>query len=161
MRRDGGEIPLLYNLSEVSMSFPFPFVGPYAPESNPPIEPQYFQPSRFVISAISLGASTTFTTSEDHNYVIGQQVRVLIPEYYGTYQISGQEGFVTSIPSSTQVVVNINSLNANSFVSSPVFGPTPPQIVAIGDVRNGAINASGRTNQSTQIPGSFINISPN
>jgi hypothetical protein len=143
------------------MSFPYPYLGPIAPENNPPINPQYYEPSRFVISALTLGIVTNITTSVPHNYVVGQQIRVLIPPFYGTYQISGQQGYVISVPSSTQVIVDINSSGANAFVSSPSYGPTQPQIVAIGDVNSGVINSNGRKGNGTFIPGSFINISPN
>jgi hypothetical protein len=138
-----------------------PFPGPVPPENNPPINPQYYQPSLFFISAIALGNSTTVTTSVNHNYVIGQLVRLLIPPTYGSFQLNEQQGYVTSIPSANQVVVNINSTQANAFVPSPTYGPTPPQIVAVGDQSSGQISATGNVQIKTYIPGSFINISPN
>lgn len=138
-----------------------PFPGPIAPESNPPINPQYYQPSLFYISAITLGANTTITTSVDHNYVVGQLVKLLIPFTYGAQQLNQQEGYVISIPAPDQVVVNINSIKANAFIPSPTYGPTLPQIIAVGDVNSGQINASGRIQNITYINGSFINISPN
>lgn len=135
------------------------FPGPIAAENNPPINPQYYQPSRFVISAVTIGATTTITTSVDHNYVVGQNVRVLIPFPYGCTKISGQQGYVLSIPSATQVVVSINSIGSQPFVSSPLNATTPPQIIAIGDINSGPINI-GRTGNQTYIDGSFIDISP-
>lgn len=142
------------------MSFP-PNQGPIAPERNPPIQPQFYQPSRFEISAISLGATTTITTTEDTNYVVGQLVRMLIPSTYGTRQLNEQQGYVISIPAADQVTVNIDtSIGYSSFISSPTYGPTPAQIMAIGDTNSGQINSSGRVNQLTYPPGSFINISP-
>lgn len=134
--------------------------GPIAPESNPPINPQYYQPSVFDISALSLGESTTVTTTANHNYVIGQIVRLLIPMIYGSFQLNEQEGTVTSIPASNQVVININSTKANPFVPNTSSGTTQPQIVAVGDVNSGTINSTGRSNTGTYIPGSFIDISP-
>lgn len=142
------------------MSYPFPITGPIAPETNPRPQPQFYMPSRFVISAISLGITTVVTTSVNHNYVVGQQVRLLVPPFYGTYQISEQDGFVMSIPAANQVMININSVGYNAFIPNPTFGPTLPQIISIGDIRNGAINDQGRVNQATAIPGSFVNISP-
>ena len=143
------------------MSYNPPLVfGPIAPENNPPINPQYYQPSVFDISAISLGSSTTVTTTVDHNYVVGQIVRLVIPMIYGSFQLNEQQGIVTSIPASDQVVININSTLANPFVSNPTSGITQPQIVAMGDINSGTINASGRSNTGTYIPGSFIDISP-
>jgi hypothetical protein len=87
--------------------------------SNPPIQAQFYQPSLFDISAISLGQFTTVTTSEDHNFVIGQLVRLLIPNIFGTYQLNNTQSYVVSIPSATQVVLDLNSSNANAFIASP------------------------------------------
>lgn len=211
------------------ISFPIP---PYA---NVPIEPQFYQPSRFVISAISLGPTTTITTSVNHNYVIGQLVRLLIPQAYGSFQLNEVKAYVISIPTTTQVVLDFDSRNTNPFITTPYtatitnatqanpcvltannffsvggfltitgvtgmtelngknrqiqnISPTTitlnldstgftayisggiatlqvpqtaqPQILAIGDINSGAINASGRTANGTFPPGSFINISP-
>lgn len=87
--------------------------------SNVPIEPQFYQPSRFEISAISTGSTTTVTTTEDHNYVVGQLVRLLIPVPYGIYQLNNNQGYVISVPTTTQVVIDIDSTNYNSYISSP------------------------------------------
>jgi hypothetical protein len=138
-----------------------PFPGPIAPENNPPINPQFYQPSVFIITAVSLGSTTTITTSVDHNYVIGQLIRLLIPFTYGCFQLNGQQGYVIQIPSSDEVVVNINSTQANAFIPSPSYGLTPPQIIAIGDINSGQIGSNGNVKINTYIPGSFIDISPN
>jgi hypothetical protein len=134
--------------------------GPIAPERNPPINPQYYQPSQFEISAISLVSTTIVTTTINNNYVIGQTVRLLIPATYGSIQLNEQQGQVIDIPSPNQVTINVNSTNVDAFVASPTYGPTKPQILAIGDVNSGQINASGRAVTGTFIPGSFIDISP-
>jgi hypothetical protein len=138
--------------------------GPLAPESNPQIEPQWFQPSVFPITAITFGVSTTVTTGTafgvSNNYVIGQLVRFNIPKTYGAQQLNGQSGYVISIPGANQVTVGINtSIGYDSFIAHPSYGPTPPQILAIGDVNSGPINP-GRASLGTTIQGSFINISP-
>lgn len=135
------------------------FPGPTAPENNPPINPQYYQPSVFFISALTLGPTTTVTTSVDNNYVIGQLVRLVIPNAYGSYQLNETQGYVISLPASNQVVVTIDSSNANTFISSPTGINTRPQIMAIGDINTGQTN-TGRAGNITYIPGSFINISP-
>lgn len=140
------------------ISFPIPLFA------NVPIEPQFFQPSRFVISAISFGVNTTVTTSVAHNYVIGQLVRLLIPSKYGSIGLNEQLGYVISIPSATSVEVNINSQGTTPFIPSPTFiafqSQTPPQIVAVGDINSGIVNSSGIASTSTLVPGSFQNISP-
>lgn len=132
--------------------------GPTPAYSNPPINPQYYEPSRFKITNIVLGATTTVTTSVDHNYIIGQQCRLLVPESFGCSQLNGQTGYVIEIPAANEVVLNIYSVGGNPFTSSSAT--TPPQILAIGDIIQGAINQNGRQNNGTYVPGSFINISP-
>lgn len=134
--------------------------GPIAPENNPPINPQYYQPSVFYISAIALGATTTVTTSINHNYVVGQNVRLTIPFFFGARQLSGQEGLVIAIPNPNEVIINIDSTNYDAFISSPTYFTTMPQIAAIGDQNSGVINNAGRSSTGTFIPGSFIDISP-
>jgi hypothetical protein len=94
------------------------------------------------------------------NYVVGQQVRLNIPFAYGIQQINEQTAFVQSLPSSTQIVLNINSTSYDAFIPSPTGAKNVPQVVAIGDVNSGTTNSSGLTNQITDIPGSFLNISP-
>jgi hypothetical protein len=138
-----------------------PFPGPIAPESNPPINPQYYEPSRFAIENITLGTTTLVETTVDHNYVIGQLVRTLIPFGYGTTQLNGQQGYVISIPAANEVVINIDSTNYTAFSGSFTRNLTQPQIIAIGDVNSGVpSNSNGRVLNGTAIPGSFINISP-
>jgi hypothetical protein len=139
------------------MSIPPLIFGPVPPYTNPPINPQYYQPSRFAIAAITTGPTTTITTSINHNYVVGNECRVLIPQGYGTTQISGLTGLVTAVPAANQVTLNINSQRANSFILAQ--NPSQAQIVAIGDINTGAINTIGG-DYTTFIPGSFIDISP-
>lgn len=134
--------------------------GPRAPESNPPINPQYYQPRVYTISAIETGPQTMITTSVDHDYVIGQVIRLLIPSVYGANQITGQQGNVIDIPETDQVIVTINSQLCDAFIPTPTYGPTPPQIIAIADVNTGYISTNGRDISLVTIPGAFINISP-
>lgn len=137
------------------ISFPIP------PYQNLPIEAQFYEPSRFVISNITLGITTLVTTSLDHNYVIGQEIRLLIPSNFGCFQLNNRKGYVLSIPSSTQVQVSIDSSqNVNNFIFA-TNNINMPQIIAIGDINSGVVNSNGRVLNSTFISGSFINISPN
>lgn len=134
-------------------------VGPIAPYSNLPINADYYQPSRFVISAISFGQTTTITTTVDNNYVVGQQVRLLIPNANKAVQLNEAQGYVLSLPSSTQVEVSIDSNGTTAFVYQSTG--TQAQILAIGDINPGQINSNGSQSTVTYVPGSFINISPN
>lgn len=137
---------------------------PTPPYSNPPIQPEFYQPKAFVISAISLGVTTTVTTIVNMDYVIGQLVRLIIPPKYGSRGLNERTAYVVSIPNPNQVTLALDSNGLNPFIPSPTFLPfeskTLPQILPVGDVNTGAINSNGRTDQQTYIPGSFINISP-
>lgn len=133
--------------------------GPIAPENNPPINPQYYLPGVFNIAAITNGPSTLVTTTVNHNYVIGQEVRFLISQLYQERQLNEQSGIVTAIPNPNQIVVNIDSSLFDTFVPNTTSGSTQPQVVAIGDVNSGPINI-GRSGNTTFIAGSFIDISP-
>lgn len=146
------------------MTFP-PLIGPQAPERNPPIEPEWYEPSRFPITAISYGVTTIVTTATafgvSNNYVIGQLVRFIIPFPYGASQLNGQQGYVVGLPGANQIEVAINTtLNYNAFIPSPSSSTTPPCILAIGGINSGSINASGSVNNTTYPLGAFINISP-
>jgi len=126
--------------------------------SNPPIQADFFEPSRFVITAVTLGQTTTVTTLANMNYVIGQQVRLFIPTGYGCTQINGKTGYVLSLPSANQVEISIDSSqNVNPFIAASLNNA--PAITAIGDVNSGIISSTGANIPSTNIPGAFINIS--
>ena len=136
--------------------------GPIAPFRNPPIHPEYYEPSRFVVSAISEGLTTIVTTTVDHNYVVGQEIRLLIPVFWGAYQLNNMTGFVISVPSSTEVTLNIDSVGVSPFALASAHPSIiqEPQIIAIGDLNTGTINANGRLNYGLTIPGAFQDISP-
>jgi len=132
---------------------------PIPPYSNVPIEPQYYKPNVFFISAITLGLTTIITTTINNNYVIGQEVRLIIPPLFGTRQLNGQSGFVIAIPNPNQVTLSIPSVGYDSF---KIFTTgTQAQILAIGDVNTGYINPNGQGYIFPTIPGAFKNISPN
>ena len=136
------------------VSYPIPA---YA---NVPIQPQFYKPSRFVIADVTLGSTTIVETTEIHNYVVGQQVRLLIPPSFGCIQLNTVTGFVLSIPSSVEVELDINSsVGVNSYIASSNTTESA-QILAIGDISFGQTNSNGILNMGTFIPGSFQNISP-
>jgi len=132
--------------------------GPTPPYTNPPIQPYFFQPNQFFISAITMGQTTIVTTTVNLNYVIGQSCRLLIPQANGCSQLSGIQGVVISVPNPNQVELTIDSSFINPFLTTTLT--QQPQIVAIGDFNSGSINSNGLNSIFNYIPGSFINISP-
>jgi hypothetical protein len=135
-----------------------PISGPIAYLNNVPINPQWYSPRQQFISNITLGLTTTVTMTTNTQFVIGQTCRLLIPPQFGCRQLNQAQGNVIAVPNPNQVVLNINSINSNAFISSS--GKTQPQIISIGDVNQGSINSSGISQTGTFIPGSFIDISP-
>ena len=136
-----------------------PIVGPVPPYANVPIASQFFQPSVFTISAVTLGTTTIVTTTVNLNYVIGQTVRLIIPPTFGCRQLNERQGNVLSIPAANQVQISINSSqNVDPYIASTAA--TPAQIMAIGDVNQGVQSSTGPSIPLVSIPGSFINISP-
>ena len=145
-------------MSNRVISYPIPAY------SNPPINSQFYKPKVFVISGIAVGVTTIVTTTLDMDYVIGQLVRLTIPSKYGSRALNEQLGYVISVPTTNSVEIDLDSNGVDPFIASPTFIPfeshTLPQIMAIGDINTGAINANGRINIGTFIPGSFLDISP-
>lgn len=138
--------------------------GPIALYNNLPIEPQYFSPWKFTITNISLGVTTTVTMTIPSittlNYVVGQQVRLIIPQSFGCRQLNEQTAYVIDVILPDQVVLNLNSSQGvDPYIASSAR--TPAQIVAIGDINSGQINSSISSTNPTYVVGSFINISPN
>ncbi len=131
---------------------------------NVPIEPQFYQPSRFVISAITLGQTTTITTTAATNYVIGQLVRLLVPIPYGSYQLNNLQGYVISLPSSTQVELDIDSSQFNAYVSSPFvatisnISQTIPAVLTVNHPIYGASALVEGVSGMTEINGQYAPI---
>lgn len=137
--------------------------GPVPPYNNPPIHPEYFQPSNFTISSItSLTTTTTqVETLVTNNYVVGQLVRFHIPNGYGILQLNGLSAYVLSLTSPTIFVVDIGITNFDPFVTpSPPLSYQNPQVSAIGDHNFGKGQLLGATYEQLTIQGAFQNISP-
>lgn len=135
--------------------------GPVPPFTNPPIEPQNFQPSNFTIQSIAMsGLQASVTTTDDNNYVVGQQVRFHIPLGYGMAQLNDQSAFVSQVNSTTNFLANIDIRFFDPLVT-PGFplNQQTPQVSAIGDQNFGTLNPNGFVNNTLTIPGAFQNIS--
>lgn len=134
----------------MTISFPTPAF------QNVPIHPEFYEPMVYPISAITLGNTTTVTTSFVNDFVLGQQVRFVMPPDSGTRELNGMTGYLITINSTTQFVVNVSSLDMNAFTVPTSIQQA--QVIPIGDINSGQIN-TGRANNTTFIPGSFINVS--
>lgn len=77
--------------------------------------PQLFSPRSRFITALTLGASTSVVTSVDHGYGVGEFITLAIPAAFGTSEINGLSGRISSITSANEFVVEIDSAAASAF----------------------------------------------
>jgi hypothetical protein len=113
--------------------------------------PFLYVPQDNVISAITLGNTTTIQTTMYHNLESGQEVAFRIPNQWGTVQLNSLPnnvipgspiyGYVTSVTDNWTFVVNINSSAYTAYTDNiavaNVVGLTFPQVVPVGDVNTG------------------------
>jgi hypothetical protein len=120
--------------------------------------PWLYEPGVNYISAISLsGANVVVTTTNNHNFVVGQEIAFRIPSAYGSTQLNALPNnttpgspvyyYVTSLGSNTQFTctalsAGVTAFNSNQPVSS-VPGLQLPQVLAVGDVNSGGVAYSG------------------
>lgn len=119
--------------------------------------PYIYEPGVNFISAITTGATTTVTTTSNHNLVVGQEIGFRIPSAYGTTQLNELPNnsvpgspvyyYVTSITSNTVFVCNAVSTGYTAFATNQtvasMVGQSLPQVVAVGDVNTGGAAYSG------------------
>ncbi len=134
--------------------------------------PFLYAPGVSIISAITLGTTTTVVTTAPNNYVVGQEVAFRIPQAYGTTGLNSLPdnfipgspiyGYVTAVTNSTTFVVNINSSTFTAFNTNQTFaqmvGQTFPQVVAVGDINSGGTPYSGGNLYPSPIVNGFPTI---
>ena len=138
--------------------------------------PDLYIPYGSIITAISTGATTTITTSLNHNFVVGQEVFFVVPNagvtntnpVWGTTQLDTlgyltangvpQQAYVTVVPNTHQITVNVNSTGYGAFTyptsAQAALGITFPQVLAIGDQNSGTSQVPP-VNPPITIPGAF------
>lgn len=115
------------------------------------------------ISAITQSERATVTTSEDHGFVQGAQVQFQIPPQWGMRQLNGLKGYITDIPNTDELTVNINTTIFDPFVV-PVPATyvviDPAQVSGIGDFNFGTLSPGGIPANPNTIPGAYENQPP-
>jgi hypothetical protein len=125
--------------------------------------PYLYAPGVNIITAITTGSTTTIDTTSAHNFVVGQEVAIRMPQVQGVSPTawgdsrynslpnsltpgSPQYGYVIAVTDYNTVVVNINSTGYTAYNSNipvaNVSGLSYPQIVAVGDVNTGGVQIS-------------------
>lgn len=134
-----------------------------------PFDSQWYPTVRY-ITAISLGTTTTITTSVTHGYLVGQVVRFEIPAAFGTIELNGSNGVdnlplygtITAVNTATtgaganSFTVNIDSSTFTAF-TIPANGSaafTWAQVIPVGDdtaydVANNLNISSGATSNNS------------
>jgi len=125
--------------------------------------PYLYAPGVSIISAITTGTTTTIDTTDAHNFVVGQEVAIRMPQVNGVSPLAWGDARYNSLPNTTipgspiyayviavtdynTVILNINSTGYTAFNSNipvaNVSGLQYPQIVAVGDVNTGGVQIS-------------------
>jgi hypothetical protein len=129
------------------------------PRCKKVLYPSIYFPGETVISALTLGTTTTVDTASAHNFVVGQQVAFRIPSLWGTVELNSLPntltpgapvyGYVTAVTDYNTFVVNINSSAMTAFASNMTvaqsLGMTFAQVVAVGDVNTGGVQISANS----------------
>lgn len=120
------------------------------------LNPYLYAPGANIVSAITLGSTTTIDTTSAHNFVVGQEVAFRVPSVWGTTQLNSLPnvqipgspiyGYVVAVTDYNTFVVNINSSSYTAFNSNQPYssypGQTFAQVVAVGDVNTGGVQIS-------------------
>ncbi len=122
-----------------------------------------YTPGVLDLSNVSKANPATVTTTENHSYVVSQEVQFFIPQQWGMRQLNTLTGYVLSVPTPTTFTVNIDTTFFDAFVT-----PTPPmyvvidpaQVAAIGDANTGKFSVNGVLQVPQTIPGAYINTFP-
>lgn len=83
---------------------------------------------RYISTATSVAAGSIFvtcTTTVDHGYLAGQQVRLIVPAVYGYSDLNGTTGVITSVTNAATFVVRLDSIIPTGVVTFPLTADVP------------------------------------
>lgn len=108
------------------------------------LTPFNYMPSTNNMTSVTRGSTTTIVTPLYHNFEVGQEITFRIPAGWGTTELNGVYGYVTSITDNWTFVCSINSsgftaYNSNQLVTGPNIGEGGAQVVPAGDVSTGGL----------------------
>lgn len=112
-------------------------------------------PAQKVISSITQAFPCVVTTTTNHGYATGQQVRIFFPYSYeklfGMYQINNLIGFITVL-SDTTFSLPIDTRNFNAFTVGTTVQNA--QVLPIGD----QVSSTSSSFEQTQPPSSSNSV---
>lgn len=101
------------------------------------------------ISGITNAQNASVTFTADHGYLVGQRLGFRVDTDYGMFQINQKYGQVTSIPSDTEVVVDVDSSTWDAFVipgstdqADPMCVPTSSGFIEESGIVGANINCA-------------------
>jgi hypothetical protein len=96
----------------------------------------FFVPNRQQVSAITNANPGVVTTTQDHGYETGYEVRFFFPLNVGMNQLSDQVVKITKIDD-TSFSIGIDTRNFDAF--SPVGTVQLPQVIPVGSFQNSVL----------------------
>lgn len=96
--------------------------------------PPYYYPRNAVITGITAANPMVVTTSTNHGYTVGQQVRIRVPSALGMVQANNLQGVITAVSSTTFTIGSIDSSAFTAFAWPAVTALpfTPATVTPIG-----------------------------
>ncbi len=99
-----------------------------------------FEPKRYILTNITNSKNAVCTTSENHDYVIGQTVNIRCPKDYGMV-IDYEDAKITAITEDT-FTCDLNTLDRDTF-SVPGTTKTEAQVVPVTGIFQNNISLFG------------------
>ena len=119
--------------------------------------PDLYVPFGCHITGISAAANAVVQTAEAHRFVVGQRVRLEVPDAWGMIEADAKEANVTAIGTdSVTLDLNSSAYTAFAYPTSAVFAAGAagqPKILPIGDVNFGFVGPTPA--DPLGIPGGF------
>jgi hypothetical protein len=97
----------------------------------------YYSPSKRFITKITQASSAVITMSVAHDYVVGDKIRINVPDEFGMTEINGLLGEITAVSTSTITVdIDSSAFTAFAFPTSAVAasGVSFPFVNTVGEV---------------------------
>jgi hypothetical protein len=98
---------------------------------------QIFYPARRFVVNISQAAQAVVTTSVDHNYTVGQAVRMHVPAAFGMIEMDNLVGNIVAITADTFTLdIDSSAFTAFRFPLAAAIPFTPAIVVPLGEEAN-------------------------
>lgn len=104
--------------------------------------PLYYPRYRFLAN-VTAASSAVVTTTVDHGYTVGQEIRFKIPAEYGMVELDGLSGAITAVTASTFTVnIDTSAFTAFTFPLAASFPFDFAQCIPLGEDTAEALSAA-------------------